>query len=479
MQKSDLTVDIKGSRFGGQLFFNPRLALDYTAPNSVSHKNIEEYNMLRRITISRVEWSPVVLKRLFGLLVTMMLVVSAPVVFTGCDSGPAAITDNGSNDEDGDGSDDEDDGGGDEDDDGNGNTSQWTALGEGTSGFRLSGVYALALGDGNDVYIGGQFPNAGGTPVNSVALWDGSSWSALGAGLDSGGFGRVNALVIDEEEGVLYAGGAFDNSGSTVLSGPVAKWDGETWSSVGGDDFARLIFGSSASLIVNAMALGPEGNLYVAGDISVGFFSQRVGVVKWDGSEWSLLADPNVEQDVGGGISGEVKAIIVDDSGVVYAGGSFLEASGRRVNNLAYWNGETWSDLGGGVDGTVYSLALGEDGDLVVSGAFSSAGNIVADNIARWDDSEWSAFANENPAALALAHGPDGQLYAGGYFSGELVSRWTGTEWEGIGSGSLLDQAPLTTMQFDPSGYLYVGGNFSVIDGVEANGVARWDGLVE
>jgi hypothetical protein len=34
-------------------------------------------------------------------------------------------------------------------------------------------------------------------------------------------------------------------------------------------------------------------------------------------------------------------------------------------------------------------------------------------------------------------------------------------------------------MQFDPSGYLYVGGNFSVIDGVEANGVARWDGLVE
>ena len=419
--------------------------------------------MLRRITLSRVECSPVVLKRLFNLLVAMTLIVSAPVVFTGCDSGTAVVTDNESND--GDGNDgDENDG---DENDGDGNTSLWNALGEGVvSGLRFPYVYALALGDEGDIYVGGDFPNIGDVPVNKIALWDGSRWSALAAGLSRG---QVNALVIDNE-GILYAGGGFGNSGTTTLR-RIGRWDGETWSSLGGG----FVLGS-----VNDMTLGAEGDLYVAGGMYAAINSDgtRVingGLFKWDGSEWSTLTDPNVTQGYAG-IDGEVYTILIDDSGGVYAGGRFRSASGKTVNNVAYWNGETWSDLGGGVGGTVLSLALDNEG-LVVSGSFNSAGNIVADNMARWNGSEWTPFANENPGARALAYGPDGRLYAGGYFSGELVSRWTGTEWEGIGSGPL--SGSVTTMQFDPSGYLYVGGNFSAIDGVEANGVARWDGLVE
>jgi len=413
--------------------------------------------MLRRITLSRVECSPVVLKRLFNLLVAMTLIVSAPVVFTGCDSGTAIVTDNESND-------------GDEgENDGDGNTSPWNALGEGVCCLALSEVYALALSDEGNVYVGGGFPNAGGVRVNRIALWDGSRWSALAAGLS----GRVNAIVVDNE-GALYAGGGFFNSGTTTLR-RIGRWNGETWSSLGG--------GFAQGLSVNDMTLSAEGDLYVAGNLIFGINPDGtyvgdlggVGVFKWDSSEWSTLTDPDVTQGVAG-IGGEVNTILIDDLGGVYAGGRFVLASGKTVNNVAYWNGETWSDLGGGVGGTVLSLALDNEG-LVVSGSFNSAGNIVADNMARWNGSEWTPFANENPGARALAYGPDGRLYAGGYFSGELVSRWTGTEWEGIGSGPL--SGSVTTMQFDPSGYLYVGGNFSAIDGVEANGVARWDGLVE
>ena len=35
-----------------------------------------------------------------------------------------------------------------------------------------------------DVYVGGQFTMAGGLNANYIAKWDGSSWSTLGGGMN-------------------------------------------------------------------------------------------------------------------------------------------------------------------------------------------------------------------------------------------------------------------------------------------------------
>ena len=53
----------------------------------------------------------------------------------------------------------------------------WTAVGVGAN----DEVNALAVLGGN-VYAGGDFASASGTPANSVAKWNGSSWSELGSG---------------------------------------------------------------------------------------------------------------------------------------------------------------------------------------------------------------------------------------------------------------------------------------------------------
>ena len=44
-------------------------------------------------------------------------------------------------------------------------------------------VYALAV-SGSDLYAGGYFTTAGGSAANDIAKWNGSSWSALGSGMD-------------------------------------------------------------------------------------------------------------------------------------------------------------------------------------------------------------------------------------------------------------------------------------------------------
>ncbi len=83
--------------------------------------------------------------------------------------------------------------------------SSWTALGSGLN----STVYALAV-SGSDLYVGGNFTTAGGSAANYIAQWDGSSWTTLGSGLN----GSVVALAVSGSD--LYAGGYFGTAGGKV-----------------------------------------------------------------------------------------------------------------------------------------------------------------------------------------------------------------------------------------------------------------------
>ena len=84
-------------------------------------------------------------------------------------------------------------------------------------------------GSGPALYAGGLFATAGGVPANSVAKWDGSSWSGLGSGIPGG---TVQALAVFDDGGgsgpALFAAGAFTNAGGGSAN-RIAKWDGASW----------------------------------------------------------------------------------------------------------------------------------------------------------------------------------------------------------------------------------------------------------
>jgi WD40 repeat protein len=162
------------------------------------------------------------------------------------------------------------------------------------------------------------------------------------------------------------------------------------------------------------------------------------------------------------------------------------------ANNIARWDAATssWQALGSGVNRTVSALAVGPDGSLYAGGYFSSAGGIVAARIARWDatTASWHPLGDGigggefDGWVYALAIGADGSLYAGGEFdmagglSANHIARWDGVAWRPLGAGVDGGQyTRVSALAFGPDGSLYVGGDFWYAGGTPAGNIARWD----
>jgi trimeric autotransporter adhesin len=360
--------------------------------------------------------------------------------------------------------------------------SQWSALGSGMN----NAVQVLAVldeGSGPALYAGGGFTLAGGVLVDDVAKWTGGGWSAAAGGTS----GEVRSLASADFGGgpALYAGGQFSSAGGLLVNN-VSRWSGTAWS-VMGDGLNSYVLALAAFDDGSGPALYAGGVFTMVGDVPV----KRVA--RWDGMNWSAL---------GSGLNGTVFGLAVFDDGsgpALCAGGDFTTAGGLDAEHIARWNGSSWSSLQDGTNGRVEALAVFDDGAgaaLYAGGRFTLAGGVAAEHVARWDGASWSAlgagvFGTTGPFLLpisvsALAAFDDGSgpaLYAGGFFktagnvTANSIARWTGAEWSALGSGVMdLPVASLAVFDDGSGPALFMGGRFAVVDGVQVNRIAKWDG---
>ena len=275
----------------------------------------------------------------------------------------------------------------------------WSALGAGFNDV----VSALAVVDTN-LYAAGRFTMSGQQYINYIARWSGTNWSSLGPGTDS----QVNALAVIGDD--LYVGGEFAAAGSAGSRG-IARWDGTAWFPVS--------FGVDGSFPY-VFALAASGtNLYVGGS----FTYPANKITKWDGVGWTALD---------AGITANIVWALAASGADVYAG--YVTAfAGVATGHVAKWTQGTWSELGSGFGGGstsngsyIYSLALCGS-ELYVGGDFSLASAVPANHVAKWDGGSWSALgAGMNGPVRALA-ALAGDLHAVGEFTtagGKVSAYW-------------------------------------------------------
>jgi len=316
----------------------------------------------------------------------------------------------------------------------------WSSLGTGANGS----VNAIAIDASGNVFIGGAFSEVGGVSANNVAMWDGSNWSALQQGVS----GAVATLMISPADGNLIVGGTFQRAGNNISARNIAQWNGNAWANLQDSETGT----NGMNNETRSLHFDDNGLLYVGGnfDEAGGRVANRIAT--WDGDRWGTL---------GQGTSGFVQSI-ASSADFVYIGGNFAIAGEQTVNRVARWNkgASQWQSLGNGLSGAVNSLVLDQSGNIYAGGSFvtaspSAGNNIVVNNVARWSATGgWQALGTNTEVGvdiqvnsiLNIGGADEAKINVAGSFSqaGAITASNTGN-WQLVDASSP-DELPTLTL---------------------------------
>jgi len=407
--------------------------------------------------------------------------------------------------------------------------STWTALGSGTTDV----VRALATyndGSGSKLYVGGDFSSAGGQSCNKIARWNGA-WTTLpGGGVSSNsvGFARVDSLRVANpvigQGNTLFIGGNFDFAGGLPANYVVgyrgtgwlqlgvgttarawalgaynsgggsklhvactwqaggqavayaARWNGTEWESEG----------PGAGIDTNPLSMHAWDDGSGAALYAGGFFQAVAGtpdvhwIARWNGTAWSNL---------GAGLDGPAKAIASVGSGPgskLYATGNFHLAGGQPANYIASWDGSAWAPLGSGLDSQASILKEHDDGSGMALYVAAYVSGVGAHGLARWNGTAWSAvdsgFSGQVFALESFDDGSGAALYALGafVFTGQTTTtrfaRWNGTVWSSLSSTLGGNLQLLRACDFGSGAQLFLGGGSMTQASLSLGSLAVWNG---
>jgi trimeric autotransporter adhesin len=292
---------------------------------------------------------------------------------------------------------------------------------------------------------GGAFTTAGGALASRIAAWDGTSWRALGQGVDH----TVRALGVHDN--ILYAGGDFVTAGG-VPAQRLVRFDGQSWHGVA----------SGLNGPVRALA-SFDGHLYVGGSFNAAGGPRFL--TRWDGAQWS---------SPGAGVTGDVFAMLPRASDLV-VGGNLTNAGGQFASRIARWTGSSWHPMPGLSLVTTRSIIEFDDQ------LFASGTSIMGlESLQRWTGAGWQVLdclwgGGWSDLTIYGMTINQGQLILG-FDALEGVARWTGTGCASLTTG-MVGSSTWVGALASYGDDLFAGGRFAGIGQLGANNGALYDGV--
>ncbi|MFO0920248.1 MAG: LamG domain-containing protein [Candidatus Saccharimonadales bacterium] len=315
----------------------------------------------------------------------------------------------------------------------NANATNWTQVAgsEKNGSWDLDGKITI---ESMSSFAGNTYVGTGNSTGDAeVWKWDGSSWAMLG------GDGRNNGWQDDSYENTVSMANDGTNLyvgfGATAGDGDVWKWDGSSWTKIGGDS---LNSGWTAATYEYAYSLNFfGGNLYAG----LGSSANDAEVWRWNGSSWTKIGGDSLNS--GWTTNFEIVPSLTNDGTNLYAG------LGNSAGDAEVWrwNGSSWSRIGGDAINSSWANSTYENvlsmtfyGSNLYVGLGTSANDA---EVWRWNGSSWSQIGGDSlnsgwttnyEGVYSLTN--DGtNLYAGlGNSAGDNeVWQWNGTSWAKIG----------------------------------------------
>ncbi len=192
--------------------------------------------------------------------------------------------------------------------------STWEAMGAGLTGNIQNAApvmfpHQLMVHD-SELYVVGNFRNAGTEEVNGIAKWNGTEWMPMGVGFNN----TVYSIAVYNDE--LIVGGSFTESGGTELN-RIAKWSGTEWTAL---DFGFIENSTNDFIFVHTLKIIDE-ELYIGGGLKKIIYSDNTteicnGIVGFSNAEVNTF---------NGGVAGfDIEAMIkTNEEDILIGGGVF------------------------------------------------------------------------------------------------------------------------------------------------------------
>lgn len=191
----------------------------------------------------------------------------------------------------------------------------------------------------------------------------------------------------------------------------------------------NFLYGVAAVSAKNVWAVGSEGNGH--GGLTL--------VEHWNGSQWKVVASPNVKGSLSDSLSG-VAAITANN---IWAVGNYFDASNYQQGLIEHWNGTSWSIVPSPSAGQLNGVAaLSANNIWAVGSANGSSSSGYQTLIEHWNGTSWSIVPGSSVSGgqlfgvTALA---TNNVWAVGEVASTnaiqtLIEHWNGTSWSVISS---------------------------------------------
>lgn len=333
-------------------------------------------------------------------------------------------------------------------------------------------VLAVAIQPDGRIVIGGAFDRVDGIVRNYVARLnaDGSVDSTFEPG--AGANDTVRALVV-QGDGRIVIGGQFTSVGGAARSG-IAR--------LNADGSLDTSFSADANQTVRALAMQSSGQIVIGGQFTTVHGVPRANIAR-------LNSDGSLDADFDPGDGGWVRAVAVQSDDRVVIGGDFSTVEGEARRYIARLNADGSVDHtfnpGSGADESVYAVAVQSDGRIVIGGDIYEVDGAPYNRVARLNangspDTTFDPGSGPNRLPEALAMQSDGRIVLGGNFStvdGVTRNRIARLNSDGSLNGSfdpgLGANGSVNALAVQADGKVVMGGAFISVDGVTRNRIAR------
>lgn len=274
--------------------------------------------------------------------------------------------------------------------------------------------------------LGGRFTRAANVNSMSVVAWDGGQWQGFGLGLPPTS-PLPTPPQITQTRTVLGMG-TFQGD-LIVIDGAIRRWNGSEWALINPDRNPSFLGTLATDLTEH------EGSLYIG------------GMSSFLGSNNQSVLRPLAARVVGNNFERVGLALRTPQESArkflsrpegLYAAGLFTSLTDDTVlNNIALWNGATWSSVGGGVNAACDDAAFIND-QLYVVGTFTQAGGQPIRAVAHFDGTQWQQVGDGSLTSATSIIEIGGQIYVSGQTATNLgVYQLDGASWTWLQGGFL------------------------------------------